>query len=67
MIHCCFAVTKLTHVESERAIGMLQANVTPSVEANNVGAMLGRLDVLRIVSNKPGQRQTVYVQDVPVC
>ena len=29
--------------------------------------MLGRLDVLRIVSNKPGPRQTVLVQDVPVC
>ena len=31
--HCYFAVTKLTHVECERAIRMLQANVTPSVAA----------------------------------
>ena len=29
MTHCYFAVTKLTPVERERAIGMLQANVTP--------------------------------------
>ena len=29
--------------------------------------MLGRLDVLRIVSNKLGQRHTVRVQGVDVC
>ena len=26
------SLTKLTHVERERALGMLQANVTPSVD-----------------------------------
>ena len=29
--------------------------------------MLGRLDVLKIVSDKLGQRHTVRVQDVDVC
>ena len=60
-------MTKLAHVERERAIGMLKANVTPLVVPNDSGAMFGRLDVLRIVSNKLGQHHTVSVQDVDVC
>ena len=59
-------MTKLAHVERERAIGMLKANVTPLVVAKRSGAMFGRFDVLRIVSNKLGQRHTVHVQGVGV-
>ena len=31
--HCLFMVTKLALVERERAIGILQANVTPLIVA----------------------------------
>ena len=54
-------------MERERAIGMLQANVTPLIVAKQFWCHLGPFDVLRIVSNKLGQRHTVFVQEVPVC
>ena len=57
-------MTKLAHVEHERALGMLKANVTPLVVAKDFGAILGRLEILRIVSNELGQRHTFHVQDV---
>ena len=60
-------MTKLTHVERESAIGMLKANVTPLIVAKQFRTMLGRLDVLRILSNKLGQHHTVRVQGVDVC
>ena len=60
-------MTKWAHVEREHAIGMLKANVTPSVVAKRFrdggggGAMLGRLDVLRIVSTPSASRASTCV------
>ena len=33
LTHCCFTMPRLTPIESERAIGMLQANMASSVIA----------------------------------
>ena len=44
--HCLFTMPKRTHVESEKAIRMLQAKVTPSVIAQQFlfhARMIGRL------------------------
>ena len=58
--HCYFAVTKLTHVERERAIGMLQANVTLSLaakkfrcHARTIGRLKNRFHQTWTTSDRP--------------
>ena len=60
-------MTKLAHVEHERALGMAQANVTPLVVAKRFWCHIRTIGRLKIVSNKLGQRHTVRVQGVDVC
>ena len=59
--HSYFAVTKLTHVECERAIVMLQANVTLSVAAKQfwwlvrtIGRLKNRFQQTWTMSDRPG-------------
>ena len=58
--HCYFVVTKVTHVERECAIEMLQANVTPSVAAKQF-----RCHVRRIGHLKNRFQQTWTTSDRP--
>ena len=57
---CYFVVTKLTHVERERAIGMLQANVTQSVAVKHF-----RCHVRTIVRLNNHFQQTWTTSDSP--
>ena len=59
--HCYFAVTNLIHVGRERAIVMLQANVTLSVAAKQfrlhvrtIGRLKNRFQQTWTMSDRPG-------------
>ena len=60
-------MTKLAHVERERAIGMLKANVTPLVVAKRFWCHVWTIGRLKNRFQQIGQRHTVRVQDVDVC
>ena len=60
-------MTKFAHVERERAIGMLQANVTALIVAKRFRCHVGTIGRLKNRFDKLGQRQTVCVQDANVC
>ena len=49
---CDLAVTKLTHVERERAIGMLQAYVTSSVAAKQFRCHVSTIERLKNLFQK---------------
>ena len=55
---------KWTHVERKKAIGMLQANVTSSVIAQQFRCRDWIIEHLRNVSDKLEQCQTVRIHDV---
>ena len=55
---------KRTHVEREKVIRMLQANVTPSVIAQQFRWHAKKLNVYENVSGKKEQCQTVRIHDV---
>ena len=59
-VYLGFCVTKLTHVERERAKGMLQSNVTPSVAAKQfrchvrtIGRLMNRFQQTWTTSDRP--------------
>ena len=55
---------KRTHVDREKVIRMLQANVTPSVIAQQFRYHARMIERLRKVSDKLEQCQTVRIHDV---
>ena len=55
---------KRTHVEREKAIRMLQANVTPSVIAHQFRCHARMIELLENISDKLEQCQTVCIHDV---
>ena len=69
--HCLFTVTKLTNVKRERAIGLLKANVTPSIVAKRfrchvrtIGCLNNLLQEIGTTSHflRPGRRRDVKIE-----
>ena len=56
-------MTKLAHVERERALGMLRANVTPLIVAEQFRCHVRTIGRLK----NRFQRHTVRVQGIDVC